>query len=56
LICLSNSCELSANIGKGNVVYDEFVHYCRRFYNVVFDHSMYAYSRNKKLLTDKNNY
>lgn len=56
LVCLSDSCELSANLDNQNVVFAEFVHYCRRFYNVVFDHSMYTYSRNKILLTDKNNY
>lgn len=53
IICLAKSILLSSNIIDlefGN--YDEFIPFCRRFYNMAFDKQKYIYSLNQNLISD----
>lgn len=54
-ICESRDISMSSNIVNIETShFEEFITYCRRFYNAVFDKRKYTYSIYKPLISDKN--
>ncbi|WP_290456051.1 hypothetical protein [Bacteroides acidifaciens] len=54
-ICESSIISVSCNLMDSLISnYDEFIPYCCRFYNVVFDKCKYLYSIHKHLISDQN--
>lgn len=53
-ICESFDISISTNLFENkNAEYNEFIHYCCRFYNIVFNKCNYLYSIHKNLISDK---